>query len=267
MTEQKIQAYVLGELPPEEAALVAEALAQAPALAALAREYEQIAEGFRQQRVAALQQELLAFDQTLPAPPTRPAPAPRLSRGPDEERNSGAAPTKPRRFTWWPFLLAVTLLIGALVVFLPQDGPPAEASLSERYYEPPANPTTAGNQSQDAAYRQAINQFFNEEDYSGAHQRFSSLAEVGDYQTAARFYLPHASFSLSQHKRAEVEFDEALADANMKPEWAALLRWNNMINDLEQGRDITGELARTWPPGYRAGELRKELAERANTNQ
>jgi len=94
MTEQKIQAYVLGELPPEEAALVAEALAQNPTLAALAREYEQIAEGFRQQRVAALQQELLAFDQTLPAPPPRPAPAPRLSRGPDEERN---AITKPQR--------------------------------------------------------------------------------------------------------------------------------------------------------------------------
>lgn len=264
MTEEQIQAYVMGELLPEEAALVAEAVAQDPNLAALAKEYEQIATGFRQQRVTALQQELLAYDKTLPAPPTSSAPAAAPKKATEIPNDPTA---KAGRLPRWPFLLlAATIVIGSLLFLLPQDDPVSDRSLSEQFYVPPGNPRTASNQSQgDVAYQEAITQFF-ADDYANAHIKFTNLATAGDSQTDARFYLPHASFSLGKHDRADTEFQQALADPNMKPDWVMQLRWNAMINNLEQGEDISEDLAKDWGQ-YSAEALRKALREQEETNQ
>lgn len=242
MTEQQIQAYVMGELPPQEAALVAEALAQDPALAEMAREYERIKEGFRQRRVAELQQQLLDYDKTLPAPPTSPAPA--------------AAPKKGNRF--WPFgILILAILLGSFV--FRQITHYTNEAIAQRYFQAPPDPRVAGEIDSQELFMTAIEDYF-AKNYSEAHKVFIQLAAGESHSTDGRLFSPHASFRLKSYSRASVEFANAMNDDNFVQSELQLLRWNNLVNDLALNKEITSGLkAETWPQSYNVQALEEDL--------
>lgn len=243
MSEEKLQAYALGELPPEEATAVAAAIAKDPALQERALRYRIIREGFRQQRVNKLQEELLAYDKTL-APPTSTAPA--------------AAPPPRRAWfkTWWLLVILLLLALAGYWATRTESDP-----LPDLFYEAPYDPSVAGGQATEAALQEAEDLFF-AEDYAAARERFEALLEEEEYRSTARFYLPHASFKLREYEAAAEQFRMALADDNNGEERRNLLRWNAMINRLARGEDVTADLQEDWPPRYRVNDLRKALENR-----
>lgn len=246
MTEQQIQAYVMGELPPEEAALVAEALAQDPSLAALEEEYRTIKEGFRRQRVKALQQATLDYDKTLPPPPTPPT--------------SGGW-VRGIRFGLIALITAIVLSAGLAIQ---KKRYYADEAVAQRYFQDPPDTRVAGaNGDIDSIgqllFDNAIEQYFSG-DYPAAHANFEQLADVEGFVASAKLYLPHASFKLEDYTTAALEFEAGLQDPNLAPPSLRLLRWNNIVNDLALGKDIVPRLEdEKWPQSFKAEVLREEL--------
>lgn len=242
MTELQIQAYVMGELPPEEAALVAEAIAQDRSLAALEQEYQTIKEGFRRQRVQALQQKMLAYDKTLPPPPTPPA-----SRG----------WAKGLGF-WLTTFVSVMLICSGAWVFW-QMNEYADDAIAHRYFKAPPNPSTASGADDRLLFLDATEHYFSG-DYASAHTSFEELAKGETFSASSKLFLPHASFELEAHKRAAKEFLEGLSDENLDATDLKLLRWNQLVNDLALGKDVRTRIEdEDWPQSFRADDLIKEL--------
>jgi len=242
MTEQQIQAYVMGELPPEEAALVAEAIAQDSSLAALEQEYKTIKEGFRRQRVLALQQKILEYDKTLPPPPKPPT--------------SGGW-TKGLRF--WFVTLAFAMLIcgGAWVLW--QMSEYTDEAIAHRYFQNPPDPITANAEDDWLLYLNAAEQYFSG-NFTSAYTSFTELAKGDEFTSNSKLFLPHTSFQLEAHERAAAEFLECLKDDNFDGSDFKLLRWNQLVNDIALGKDVRSRIeAENWPRSFKADGLTTEL--------
>jgi len=242
MTELQIQAYVMGELPPEEAALVAEAIAQDPNLAALEQEYKTIKEGFRRQRVLDLQQKTLEYDKSLPPPPIPP---------------SSGGWARGRRF--WSAIFASLILLSGVGWVLWQKNYYSNYSIARRYFERPPNPNVASGSDSRTLLLKATDEYF-DGNYETAHTRFKELSQGEAFSSSAKLYLPHASFKLNEHERAGTEFFEGLNDENLDLPDLKLLRWNNIVNDIALGKEVITRInAEKWPVAYEADALLKDL--------
>lgn len=252
MSEELLQAYVMGELPPAEAAEVAAAIAADPGLQAREIRYRTIREGFRRQRVRGIMDGLLAPDNTS-LPVSGPAPA----APPEKSPTSPEKPSGTRK--WWLYGIVALLFVLVSGYLLTKAGQP---DLPEEFFEMPASDAVASSTDDEALYVEARKQFFGER-FAAAHSSFVRLRDESEgYRSLAGFYLPHASFRLGKYDRAAVEFTTALRDNNLDFGQQNLLRWNAMINRLARGEDISADLNQEWPQGFRRDELKRALNER-----
>ena len=248
MTEQQLQDYASGKLPPEEAAAVKEAVAGDPTLAAKVAEYERLFAALRRERLEEIEEELEEFIEELPVPGEKENPTEKTAKVvtlPERER---------RRFPlrWIAGAAAAVALL--LFIFWPKA--PVRAELVASYFAPPENDGPAGEIDPETLDLDRAKETFFAGRYAAAVAAFKQLLDSAEYRGSARFYLPFALHLAGDLTAADRAFAEALADNQYEAKDRERLRWNAMLNDLARGEDISEQLARPWSERYPAEELR-----------
>ena len=238
MNEEKIQDYVMGTLPAGEVTAVAAAIAKDPELAKLAEQHSIILSALRQQRAQRIAEELNTLEEQLPPPPSSP-------------------PKGGGNLRW---ILSIALLLIVLAGGAAyQSAQFTDAALAERYFELPLDPRIAGTTEDEAAYYLAIESFF-AGDYAEAQAGFSSLRESEFYATEARFYLAHAAHLNGDFTEADAAFAATIADPNLLPENLQVAQWNEMINDLRRGEDVSESIRQFSSTAFQLEALQEDLS-------
>lgn len=238
ITEEQIQAYVFGELDAETAKVVADALARDEDLQSIAARYQRMYEGLRAMRIQDLEEDIAAFEATLPPPQPVPKPKPGKS-------NTGR----------WFFFLLITIGVIFAVVF---SSTPSDQQLAREYFQLPLDPRTAGStNSNGQTYQKALETFFDDQDYTNSQPAFAALSQDSIYGSSAQFFLPHADFLAEAYNLALTHF-QALDPADYPPGRQPYIAWNTLMTRLARGETIQIDPAE-WPDNFRAEELRKAL--------
>lgn len=250
MTEQQLQDYANGLLPPAEAEAVSAAIAGDPELARKASAYERMFAALRRQRLTEIETELASFTDELPLP-GEPSPNPEPGDRAKLPRKQGRT-----RFIRW-FLVAAAV---ALLVFAFWPSAPSRAEVAATYFEKPrderlAAPTPASR----ALLGQAIDAYYSG-DYAAAAASFSALKDSAAFRADVLLYLPHALHEAGELAAADLQFEESLRFDQFPAYERELLRWNAMINDLARGEDITQDLAGEWSTIFDVEGLREASA-------
>lgn len=215
--EEKIVAYLLGELPVEEEAAVRDAINKDPQLQTAVADYQRLLTGFRQERVQRYANEVL--EETPPD-------------------NSSHGNRKP-----WLWLILIGVIIVSGITWSLQFSSKTSEQLAQEYFILPADPTVAGQNNSRATYQEGINAFFRERDYFTAATAFARLQGDSLLGQRALFYLGHTRFLTQDYERAETLLSTSLSQGGDFSRFEQQdLAWNILMARLAQGENIRSDL-------------------------
>lgn len=239
MQEEQLQAYVFGELSPEEAEAVARAIREDVALQQLETHYRAIYNGLRAERIAHLQAEVMAFDE-------------------EQQKQDLAASEK---WDWGSrFLMFLAFLTFLLGIYSFGKYHYSNGSLMDRYFILPNDPRVAGSETENQLYQKALEAFFDDQNYLAANYQFTQLTTAApEYQFSAQFMQAHSLFLANKHPEANASFLYLLNQLEEYPRSQQnLIRWNAMLSELSQYKEIHPE-KQTWPASFPVKELEADL--------
>lgn len=235
MTEDKIQAYILGVLPEEERPAIQQLIDSDPKWQNIFKQYQELDQWLAAERAAQLKEKVLSFENSLRA----------------NDRSNRSIGNR-----WWLWLLVFAGIIFAVF----QITTHTDTAIAKRYFKDPRNLNVAGEVDALALFTEANQHYFAEKDYAAAIVDFEALAN-SELADQAQFYLAHAYFRNKDYSLASEQFGllkERLNNYN-DPYDQQLIQWNGDISRLAAEGQTPQLIPEDWPEDFPAEDLQQDL--------